>query len=138
MRVPALASAAARQVEAAVGLAALGFFAVVAGLVDPSQPGHYPTCPFRALTGLACPGCGSLRALHDLVHGHPVAALGHNGLFVVVLTGAVLHGFRVLLDPCGRWTTRVRPWAAPAAALVLLLWTVLRNLPVEPFRALAP
>ena len=37
--------------------------------VDPNQPGHYPTCPFLATTGFYCPGCGALRAVHDLLHG---------------------------------------------------------------------
>jgi hypothetical protein len=79
-----------RRVENAAGLGLLALLAGVVGRVDPETPGTYPACPFAALTGLACPGCGSLRALHDLVHGSPLAALDHNGLFVVVLVTAVL------------------------------------------------
>ncbi|WP_131747568.1 DUF2752 domain-containing protein [Frankia sp. Cppng1_Ct_nod] len=51
-------------------------------LVDPATPGRYPRCPFNVITGLPCPGCGTLRAAHDLFHGHVVAAADHNLLFV--------------------------------------------------------
>ena len=34
----------------------------VVAVLDPNEPGHYPTCPFLRLTGLGVPGCGSLAA----------------------------------------------------------------------------
>ena len=40
-----------------------------------TSPGHYPTCPFLAITGWYCPGCGSLRAVHDLLHGDLAGAV---------------------------------------------------------------
>ena len=43
-------------------------------MVDPNQPGHYPTDPFLAITGLYCPGCGTLRALHALARGDLLTA----------------------------------------------------------------
>src|SRR4051812_8286775 len=51
-------------------------------LFNPATSGLYPPCPFRYLTGLNCPGCGTLRALHQLLHGHPLAALGLNPLLI--------------------------------------------------------
>src|SRR6478752_6842274 len=78
LRVPGLCALAA---VAAVGLVAV---------VDPNQPGHYPTCPFLALTGMYCPGCGSLRAVHDLAHGDISGALARNPLTVLVLGGLVV------------------------------------------------
>jgi hypothetical protein len=53
--------------------------------VDPGEPGHYPTCPFLAVTGLWCPGCGGLRAVHALTRGDVGAALGYNALLVLAL-----------------------------------------------------
>lgn len=73
----------AARAPLAVGAAALVGFVYV-GLVDPNQPGHYPLCPTKALTGLDCPFCGGLRATHALAHGDLVGAADHN-LFVVVL-----------------------------------------------------
>jgi hypothetical protein len=46
---------------AAVAAGALAAAALV-HVVDPNDSGNYPTCPFLALTGRFCPGCGSLRA----------------------------------------------------------------------------
>ena len=73
-----------------VGAGALLASAYV-GLVDPNVSGHYPLCPTKAFTGLDCPGCGGLRAVHSLVHGDVTGALDHNAFVVlVVLPGAVL------------------------------------------------
>ena len=57
-------------------LTATTFFAVIIiGFLillfcyDPSTAGFYPRCPSKALTGYDCPGCGSLRGMHALLHG---------------------------------------------------------------------
>src|SRR5690349_10871222 len=93
-----------------VALGAGGVLAVV-GLVDPNQPGHYPTCPFLAVTGYWCPGCGSLRALHALAHGDVATAVARNPLTVLATAGLLL-GYVV-------WVRRLRQgrprsWVAPA------------------------
>lgn len=121
---------AAHEPLLVAALAAAG--TVYLARVDPNQAGHYPTCPFRYLTGYACPGCGSLRAMHDLATGHPVDALHRNPLTVLLLPVAV-----VLLIG---WTARAaglrpsRGWALPrwlgrTMIGVLLAFWVLRNLP---------
>src|SRR5947207_6175697 len=67
----------------------LGLIATVTFLFffNPAAPANqfFPACPFRLLTGLQCPGCGSTRALHQLLHGHPVAAFEFNPLLVISL-----------------------------------------------------
>jgi hypothetical protein len=42
-------------------------------------------CPFRRLTGLPCPGCGSTRAVLSMIHGDPLGALVWNPLITVAL-----------------------------------------------------
>lgn len=122
-----LAGPVAVAVAASVGLATLA-------LVDPHQAGHYPTCPFLWLTGLYCPGCGSLRALHDLAVVDLAGAWGMNPLLVVALPlllvswlawarRSVTGAPRRLAHPAWIWAT---------LALVLVYW-VARNVP-----ALAP
>jgi Protein of unknown function (DUF2752) len=123
------------RLEVTVGAAAVLLLAVLTGLVDPSHPGNYPVCPVHALTGLACPGCGSLRAMHDLAHGHILAALDHNALFVVVLAMTAGLAARVL---AGRPRLRTPPSIVRVAVVLLVAWTVARNLPVDPFSVLAP
>ena len=68
----------------AVGATAL-LASVYLGLVDPNVPGHYPLCPTKAITGLDCPGCGGLRAVHGLMHGDLRDALDHNAFVVLVV-----------------------------------------------------
>ena len=108
-------------------------------VVDPHEPGHYPTCPFLAVTGRPCPLCGGLRAVNSLTSGRLAEAAGSNVLVVVgVLIATVLWA---------RWTVlRLRgtaaPYLNPSPALVisgfavLVLFGVVRNLPFG--AALAP
>jgi Protein of unknown function (DUF2752) len=120
----------ALRAPAVVAAGALLITALVAA-VDPNEPGHYPTCPFLAVSGYYCPGCGSLRALHDLAHADLAGALARNPLMVVA-AGGLLVAF--VLWARRLWLGQPRTWAAPASllygllALVLAFW-VLRNVP---------
>lgn len=55
----------------------LGALAVIK-VRDPHIPGSFPVCPSLALTGFACQGCGSMRAMRDISDGKFVEALDHN------------------------------------------------------------
>src|SRR5690242_12980240 len=57
----------------------------VVAVVNPNEGGHYPTCPLLALTGIYCPFCGGLRAVHDLAHLDVVGALDRNPVAVIAL-----------------------------------------------------
>lgn len=52
---------------------------------DPATSGVFPPCPFRALTGWLCPGCGSLRAIHQLLLGNFRKAFALNPFAVISL-----------------------------------------------------
>lgn len=52
---------------------------------EPGKTGLFPVCLFRFLTGYQCPGCGSTRAMHQLLHGHFVAAFELNPFFLVAI-----------------------------------------------------
>lgn len=58
---------------------------VVVYIFDPSAVGFYPRCPFFVLSGWKCPGCGILRSLHCLSHGHFVEAWRFNPAIIVSL-----------------------------------------------------
>ncbi len=101
------------------------------GVLDPNQPGHYPTCPWLFLTGTWCPGCGTLRALHDLGHGDVVGALDRNPL-TVVATAGLLVWFGVWVRRL--WLGRQRTSMAPAWLIYSLFWLIVvfwvaRNVP---------
>ena len=74
-----------------LSLAALGGFLF---FFNPASPANqfFPKCPFRLLTGMQCPGCGSTRALYQLLHLHPVAAFKFNPLFMLTLP-FIVYGF---------------------------------------------
>ncbi len=100
----------------ATAVAALAAVAMIA-VVDPGEPGHYPSCPLLATTGLYCPGCGSLRAVHALAHGDVVGAWGRNPLTALAVP--------LLAVLWVRWLAR-SGYGRPARQLpsVALVWTV--------------
>jgi hypothetical protein len=129
----------------AVGRSALliGILAVVATvlyLFNPAQFGFYPVCQFYKTTGLLCPGCGSLRALHNLLHGHFAEAFRFNQLLVFSLPAAVIiAGFYLKQKALGKpFALRVKPLWGVLALVVLILFTILRNLPFARAHGLAP
>src|SRR5260221_9010819 len=70
------------------GFLLVGIIALAAGVLfffDPAEHAFYPVCFFHRTTGLLCPGCGSLRAVHQLSHGHLAAAFRVKPLLVVCL-----------------------------------------------------
>ncbi len=119
--------AGARVAVLASAAAAIG----TVGVVDPARGGVYPVCPSRLLLGVDCPGCGGLRATHDLLHGHVGQALDHNLLAPAVLAVAAVALGLWLLPLVGRPARTLHPrWAVAAALVVVVAFTVLRNLPV--------
>ena len=111
------------------------------GAVDPNEGGHYPACPFLALTGLHCPVCGSLRAVHALAHGDVPAAVGLNVLTVAGLAALVALWVVRVVRAAGGARHFSRPatlprWAGPVLLVTAVAFGVLRNLPVG--SALAP
>lgn len=101
---------------------------------NPSQHGFYPRCALYTTTGILCPGCGGLRATHQLLNGHIAAAFANNALAVmfapILAVAAGIHAGRVLLGKpmvhaaWNRWL----PFAVIAG--ILAGFTLARNLPI--------
>ena len=96
-------------------------------LVDPGSVSWYPPCIFHKLTGFECPGCGSSRGLHCLLHGELSRAADYNILLFLALP-LLASGFFYRLTGRGQalWQSFNRPR--------LLLWIIclfwlLRNIP---------
>jgi hypothetical protein len=134
-----VASASAGQRAGRRGLASfagttVGALAAAAALatVDPNESGHYPGCPFLAVTGYYCPGCGTLRAVHDGLHGDLHGALARNPLTVVlaplVLLAWVCWGLRLAGYDAPHPTRLPVGWIWALLGVVLAYW-VLRNVP---------
>lgn len=125
---------AGRRGWASFAVVTAGSLAAAATLasVDPNEPGHYPTCPFLWTTGLYCPGCGTLRALHDVLHGDPAGALARNPLAVammpVLVFAWVCWGLRLAGYDAPQPTRLDARWIWALLGVVLTYW-LLRNVP---------
>ena len=124
-RLPAIALAVAALVVAGV-----------LNMLDPfSASTVLPPCLFHALTHLYCPGCGTTRALHALLHGNLALAMQMNPLTVIALPLIPLMLWNSV-NPNRTWMASVsdaRLWLP-----VVIAFAVLRNLPWQPFVWLAP
>ena len=128
---PGKSLALASSLAAAVGVCAMLF------LFNPSQHAFYPQCFFHQATGLHCPGCGGLRAVHQLLHGHLPTALHLNLLAVLSLPlFAGLLGREFAGRRCGNsgWRFVSGRWVWCFIG-ILLVFTVLRNFPAFAFLA---
>lgn len=120
----------------AAGLAAAGVLVAR----SPYEPLSYGICPSVLLLGVSCPGCGGLRATHDLLTGDLVGAWHANPLWVVVAP--------LLLVAWAAWTARrwrgappaaLPAWSAWVLLVVVVLFGVLRNVPaLAPYLGPAP
>jgi hypothetical protein len=124
----------------------LAALAVPAGLFllyrfEPSADSFYPRCLFHTATGLHCPGCGTTRCLHSLLHGEFRQAAAYNALTLLALPFLVYSAARGGLAFLRGTRPRARPlpgWAYVVLIGVVLAFWVLRNVNVPPFDALAP
>ena len=108
---------------------------------NPASSSFYLPCPFNRLSGLYCPGCGSLRAMHQLLHGNLLAALGLNPLLVLSLP---FLGYWFIFGYVPAVRNRIPPivtipsfyiWAI---FLVISSFWILRNTTIYPLVLLAP
>lgn len=112
-----------RSADSTVSLAMISAAAAVALLVscfflDPAAAPVFPKCLFHALTGLYCPGCGTLRAMHLILHGHLTESIQMNPLPALSLPiGAMLF--------VRRNNITVALWVI---FIALIFYGVLRNL----------
>ncbi|HEY9561423.1 MAG TPA: DUF2752 domain-containing protein [Anseongella sp.] len=103
-------------------LAGLGIVAVaVYYFYDPASAGFFPPCPFKRLTSLDCPGCGSQRAFHALLHLRLGDAFRFNPLALTATPFLLYDGITgkgLLRHPRAPWVVLV---------IVIAYW-ILRNL----------
>jgi hypothetical protein len=114
-------------------LALLGVFAGALSVLyffDPAENSFYPVCYFRLMTGLNCPGCGTMRAIHQLLHGHVAAAAKLNLLFVICVPLLAWRFGRLAAARLRHEQMAPIPAAWLWGFLVISsVFTVLRNLP---------
>jgi hypothetical protein len=129
-----------RALPTAALAAGAGATAFVLARVDPFAAGNgLPPCPLYALTGLYCPGCGSTRCLHALLHGDLALAFAMNPLLLATLPLLAAMALNAAGWAPRGTTTLFRALGSPRAWLAVLCgYWLLRNLPWAPFAWLAP
>ena len=107
------------------------------------NPYSYPLpCLFYLVTGLYCPGCGAGRACYSILHGRCLDAFCYNPLMTLLRP---LIGIYI--------AARTTDWAITGGnhidrlisvklllgvLIAVLVYGILRNIPVFPFTLLAP
>ena len=125
----------------------IGLLVVFAGLavlffdLDPAKHNIFPRCLFNSVTGYYCPGCGSQRAIHSLLHFDIAGVVSYNILFIPAFLLIIYHYLHPVLNRFFEWKLhnifyfKSTPWII--FGFVLAFW-ILRNLPFYPFSVLAP
>jgi hypothetical protein len=111
-------------------IAAIAGAIIFATLFSPVLITLIPPCPLRELTGLHCPGCGTLRSLAALAHGDFFAAFGKNQLLYIFIP--------VLLSLYFLRAKLTLPEIAAVIFSLIILYGILRNIPYFPLTLLAP
>lgn len=103
---------------------------------------YFLACPLKTVTGYHCPGCGSQRAIHQLLHLNIYSAFRLNPLMVLSLPLIIyalgLKVYNYIFRSQYRVGLFYSKWFIYGYFGFALLYWVLRNLPYYPFNLLAP
>jgi hypothetical protein len=122
-------------------LTAVAVLAVLFFMLDPAKHSIFPRCIFNSVTGYYCPGCGSQRAIHNLLHLDFVGVISYNFLFLPAALLILYHSLHPFLNRKFGLKLpnilyhKLTPWII---LIVIILFWILRNIPVYPFSVLAP
>ncbi|MCG0015810.1 DUF2752 domain-containing protein [Winogradskyella sp. E313] len=103
--------------------------------------GFFPKCYFYLATKLHCPGCGSQRATHDLLHLRIGQALKHNIVIIIIAIALFSKAYAILSKkyfPKYYYNLGHKSYFTYAIVVVTFAYWILRNLPFFPFTELAP
>ena len=132
-----------KKMRIALVLCAGAVCAVGAFYLYHHNPHSYPLpCIFYMMTGLYCPGCGAGRACYSILHLQFKDAFCYNPLMTILLPLIGLYIAVRAVDWVitggnhvdGRISIKVLVWLL----IFVLIYGILRNIPVFPFTLLAP
>jgi hypothetical protein len=97
--------------------------------INPATSKYMPRCVFLVVTGFKCPGCGSQRAIHALLHGNFIDALRYNAFFVAALPVIALYFLNdyTKLLPSKVDEVITHHYTIAVLGVIVVLWWVLRN-----------
>ena len=97
-------------------------------------------CMFYQTTGLYCPGCGTGRAIHQLIHLNFIEAFQYNQIFIILLPFLLYYGLKIYIKFIYR---DILPFNIPrkfdmSIIIVIILYFIIRNINIYPFTYLQP
>lgn len=122
-------------------LLGISLIAVLFFFLNPNEHVIFPRCVFYSFSGYYCPGCGSQRAIYSLLHLNIAGVVQNNFLFLPAVAAIIYHFLHSVLNRRFNWRLpnifymKNTPWII--FSIIILFW-LLRNLPVYPFSVLAP
>lgn len=124
-----------------LGLCVVIVLAILYYKYNPEVYNFFPECPLHKYTGLDCPGCGSQRAVHALLHGDILSALNFNVLLVLSLPFLLIHFILRTASLFAKKDLTWKIWSKPVTPkiifVVVMIFWISRNIPVAPFTYLA-
>ena len=124
-----------------IGLLFIGLIVAILYFYFSPNTSFFPRCPLYSTTGIYCPGCGSQRAMHSFLHLDFKGVLKYNVLFFFGVIVFIYHlVVNILNNYYGKNIKNVLYHKkAPILILILIIiFWILRNIPVYPFTLLAP
>lgn len=96
---------------------------------NPSYNSFFPKCPFYFITGFKCPGCGSQRALHQLLHLNIGKAFHYNAMFVISIPLVIFLTIADILKTKYKklYLISRNPILSWTIFFIICLWWIFRN-----------
>ena len=122
---------AANIARAAAPLILIATAAILLLFFPPTRYTFYPQCPIYSSFHLLCPGCGTTRALAELLHGHLSEALHLNALTITMLPIAIAYAIQIYRNYL---SGKPMHWPQPSRITIYtilcitLIFTITRNL----------
>lgn len=98
-------------------------------IYDPAGSEWFPKCPLYTVTGFKCPGCGSQRAIHALLHGDLATAFKMNGLLVISIPFILLLSYsEITRKRHPKLYVRVHStYVIYSVLAIVIIWWITRN-----------
>lgn len=124
-----------------LGICALALAGVFYYQFNPSESIIFPKCPIYSFTGYYCSGCGSQRAIHQILNGNILEGFKHN-LLILLLLIVLLYDLIIKLTRT-LFNKKLVNFLHYSKTTYIILFTVilfgiLRNINIFPFTVLAP
>lgn len=97
---------------------------------DPMEVSWMPRCLWKVATGTDCPGCGSQRMAHALMHGDIAAAWHANAYALCMLPlVAFMLWLEIFRNSCRRLYARMHtPVFIGLLGVSVIVWWIMRNI----------